>query len=48
MGRRMIQTMIKSGVTKRGFPFDRPVDPGLAAWAGQFDGKRRRRSDRRW
>jgi heat-inducible transcriptional repressor len=24
------------GVTKRVFTFDRPVDPGLAAWAGQF------------
>jgi heat-inducible transcriptional repressor len=24
------------GVTKRVFTFDRPVDPGLAQWAGQF------------
>jgi heat-inducible transcriptional repressor len=24
------------GVTKRVFTFDRPVDPGLAAWAGEF------------
>ena len=24
------------GVTKRVFTFDKPVDPGLAAWAGQF------------
>jgi heat-inducible transcriptional repressor len=24
------------GVTKRVFTFERPVDPGLAAWAGQF------------
>jgi heat-inducible transcriptional repressor len=24
------------GVSKRVFTFDRPVDPGLAAWAGQF------------
>jgi heat-inducible transcriptional repressor len=24
------------GVTKRVFTFDRPVDPGLASWAGQF------------
>jgi heat-inducible transcriptional repressor len=24
------------GVTKRVFPFDRPIDPGLAAWAGEF------------
>src|SRR3954453_8058966 len=24
------------GVTKRVFTFDKPVDPGLAGWAGQF------------
>lgn len=24
------------GVTKRVFPFDRPVDPGLVAWAGAY------------
>ncbi|HEU4656335.1 MAG TPA: heat-inducible transcriptional repressor HrcA [Capillimicrobium sp.] len=24
------------GVTKRVFPFDRPVDPGLVAWAGEY------------
>jgi heat-inducible transcriptional repressor len=24
------------GVTKRVFTFDRPVDPGLASWAGEF------------
>jgi heat-inducible transcriptional repressor len=28
------------GVTKRVFTFDRPVDPGLAQWAGQFLGER--------
>jgi heat-inducible transcriptional repressor len=28
------------GVTKRVFTFDRPVDAGLAAWAGQFLGER--------